>query len=63
VWASSKEARADVGALHFMYYNFVRVLASARMILVIRRNWQALGIVALIGAKETREAESSWLVC
>ena len=54
------EAHANAVALHFMYYNFVRIHASLRMTPamaagVTGKLWEIADIVALIEAKEAEK--------
>jgi hypothetical protein len=54
------EAHANAVALHFMYYNFVRIHASLRMTPamaagVTGKLWEIGDIVALIEAKEAEK--------
>lgn len=58
--ASMVEAHANAVALHFMYYNFVRIHASLRMTPamaagVTGKLWEIADIVALIEAKEAEK--------
>jgi hypothetical protein len=55
-----EEAHANAVALHFMYYNFVRIHASMRMTPamaagVTGKLWEIGDIVALIEAKEAEK--------
>ena len=54
------EAHANAVALHFMYYNFVRIHASLRMTPamsagVTDKLWEIADIVALIEAEEAEK--------